>query len=636
MQGDVRDQLQAVLGSAFVVEHELGGGAMSRVFVAEDVGLHRRVVVKVLPPELSEGLSADRFAREVQLAARLQHPHIVPLLSSGAGAGLVYYTMPFVQGESVAELLTREGQLPVDLAVRIACEAAQALHHAHGQGVVHRDIKPANILLSDGHAMITDFGIARAVGWAADERITATGISIGTPTYMSPEQAAGEVADARSDIYALGCVLYEMLAGEPPFTGPTAQAVIAKRMSTPPPRVSVVRGTVPAALEEAVLTALATSPADRFQSAAAFARVLEPSLAARSATPAAILTSGRRRWYLVGGIVGAAAVAALAGSLALARRDATASVAADRIAVFPFTVHGGGEFGATLGEGMADLLSRDLDGLQRIRAIDPSTVITRTHRTLQGAALDSVRARALARELGAGLYVAGSVTVIGGRLRMQAALYAPGGDSTRSLFAAADSGVVASASVEGDTTQLFVLVDRLAAELVTRRYRGPGSRLAETAASTTHSLAALRAYLDAESHLRNARFEKASAGYERAIAADSEFALAYYRLAVALGLQGDWWRAAPLAERASSLAQRLGERERRLLEAYVAFVRGQADSAELTYRSILAEYPNELEARFLLGRTLFQYNPSRGREVAEAKPEFDAVLAADPEFLCPI
>jgi tetratricopeptide (TPR) repeat protein len=285
---------------------------------------------------------------------------------------------------------------------------------------------------------------------------------------------------------------------------------------------------------------------------------------------------------------------------------------------------------------MADLLSRDLDGLQQIRAVDPNTVITRTHRMLGDAKLVAAGAGALSRELGAGLYVAGTVTVIGDRLRIQAAMFAPHGDSMRSPAASSDSGAVASAVVEGDTTQLFTMVDRLAADLVARRYGGPGSRLAQTAASTTGSLAALRQYLDAESHLRNTRFDKASAGYERAIAADSGFALAHYRLAVALGLQGDYWRAVPIAQHALALSQRLSGRERRLLEAYAALVRGQADSAERRYRAILAEYPDDLEARFLLGRTLFYYNPSRGREVAEAKPVFDAVLAADPEFLCPI
>ena len=640
MKGDIRDRLQGVLGPGFAVERELGGGGMSRVFVAEEIALGRRIVVKVLPPELAEGLSAERFTREMQLAARLQHPHIVPLLSTGA-VGLVYYTMPYVQGESVADRLVREGQLPIDAAVRIARETAQALHYAHEQGVVHRDIKPANILLSDGHAMITDFGIARAIGSAAGDWITATGISVGTPTYMSPEQAAGERADARSDVYSLGCVLYEMLAGEPPFTGPTAQAVIAKRMSSPPPRVSVVRGTVPAALEAALLTALATSPTDRFQSAAALARALDDAALSGAAPTSAVERAARRggrprRWHVVVVGIAAAAAIAVAASLTETRHEPSVSSSADRLAVFPFTVHGGGAYAASLGDGMADLLSRNLDGLQQIRAVDPNTVITRTHRAIGDAELPAARARALSRELGAGQYVAGTVTMIGDRLRIQASLFAPRGDSARSPAAASDSGAVASASVEGDTTQLFALVDRLATDLVARRYRGPGSRLAETAASTTTSLPALRSYLDAESHLRNARFDKASAGYESAIAADSGFALAHYRLAVALGLHGDWWRAAPIAERALTLSQRLSARDRRLVEAYAAFVRGQADSAERRYRAILAEYPDDLEARFLLGRTLFYYNPSRGREVAEASPVFDAVLAADPEFLCPI
>jgi tetratricopeptide (TPR) repeat protein len=199
-----------------------------------------------------------------------------------------------------------------------------------------------------------------------------------------------------------------------------------------------------------------------------------------------------------------------------------------------------------------------------------------------------------------------------------------------------DSTAITRASVEGDTAQLFTLVDQLAANLVARRYRGPGNRLVETAATTTHSLTALRAYLDAEGHLRSTRFDSAAIDYQRAIAADSGFALAHYRLAVALGLQSDWSRAAVAAERALLFADRLGDRERRLVEAYGAFMRGEADAAERAYRSLLAEYPDDLEARFLLGRTLFHFNPSRGRPIAEARPVFDEMLAADPEFLCPI
>jgi len=639
MDADLHGQLQAALGTMFTIERELGGGGMSRVFLAEEIALDRRVVIKLLRPELSEGLSAERFARETQVAARLQHPNIVPLLASGVAAGLLYYTMPFVEGESLADQLKREQQLPIDVAIRIARETAEALQYAHGCGVVHRDVKPGNILLSAGHALVTDFGIARALGAAVGDRITATGISVGTPTYMSPEQAAGETADARSDVYSLGCVLYEMLAGEPPFTGPNVQAIIAKRLSEPPPRVSIVRRTVPTAVEEVLLTALATAPVDRYQTAAAFSQALDGAVRASTLStghPTGRRMRRQRRWRVVAGGAAVLGVVAALATVAFLRRETDTSMSPDRLAVLPFTVHGGGDFATSLGDGMADLLSRDLDGLQRIRTVDPSVVIGRIHRARARGTLDAARARDVARALGAGLFVTGSVNVVGGQLRLQAALFAQHDSASVPSAAAVDSTAIARASVEGDTAHLFTLVDRLATELVSRRYRGPGNRLVETAASTTHSLTALRAYLDAEGHLRNTRFDSAAMGYQRAIVADSGFALAYYRFAIALGLQDDWWRAAPAAERALHFADRLGERERRLVEAYGAFIRGEADEAESSYHSLLAEYPDDLEARFLLGRTLFYFNPSRGRPIAEARPVFDDVLAADPEFLCPI
>ena len=527
----------------------------------------------------------------------------------------------------------------MDVALRITRETAEALQYAHERGVVHRDVKPGNILLSGGHALVTDFGIARALGVAVGERITATGISVGTPAYMSPEQAAGESADARSDVYSLGCVLYEMLAGEPPFTGPSAQAIIAKRLSEPPPRISVVRRTVPNLVEDVLLTALATTPADRYQTAAAFAEALDG--AALNATislgrPAHRGMQRDSRWRLIAGSAVALSIMATVATVTFVKRETDTSISPDRLAVLPFTTHGGGNFATSLGDGMADLLSRDLDGLQRIRTVDPTVVIGRTHRVLTRGALDASRAREIARSLGAGLYVTGSVNVIGGRLRLQAALFAQRDSALSPVASAVESTPITRASVEGDTAQLFTLVDQLAADLVARRYRGPGNRLVETAATTTHSLTALRAYLDAEGHLRNARFDSASIGYQRAIAADSGFALAYYRFAIALGLQDDWWRATPASARALLFAERLGERERRLVEAYGAFIRGEADIAERAYRALLAEHPDDLEARFLLGRTLFYYNPSRGRPIAEARPVFDDVLRADPEFLCPI
>ena len=228
----VREALQAALGAGYTIEQQLGDRD-SRVFVATETALARRVVVKALPRALAAGVSADRFRQEVQLAARLTHPHIVPALTAGGGVELLYYTMPFVEGESLRRRLARERQLPLEDALLIAREVADALAYAHGQGVVHRDITPDNILLAAGHALVANFGIARAVTRAGESGLTAPGVMLGTPPYMSPEQATGAPdIDARSDIYSLAAVLFEMLAGEPPFTGVTPQAVIAKQQNT--------------------------------------------------------------------------------------------------------------------------------------------------------------------------------------------------------------------------------------------------------------------------------------------------------------------------------------------------------------------------------------------------------------------
>jgi eukaryotic-like serine/threonine-protein kinase len=273
---ELREQVQASLGAAYTVERELGGGGMSRVFVAHDATLGRSVVLKILPPDLAAGLSFERFQREIRLAAQLQHPNIVPVIGTGDADGLPYYMMPFVTGESLRDRLRRERQLPIHQAVQIACEVAQALDYAHGHDIVHRDIKPENVLLHEGHAVVADFGICRAITHSSDaDPITLAGMAIGTPQYMSPEQAAGErEIDGRSDIYSLGCVLYEMLVGEPPFTGRTAQAVIARRFAGAVPSVRVVRPQVSAEVERAVLRALALAPDDRFQTGAALATAL--------------------------------------------------------------------------------------------------------------------------------------------------------------------------------------------------------------------------------------------------------------------------------------------------------------------------------------------------------------------------
>ena len=275
MQTDQRDRLTAALAGRYVIERELGSGGMATVYLAHDVKHHREVALKVLRPELAAALGPDRFLREVEIAARLNHPHILALYDSGETNGFLFYVMPYVAGESLRHRLEREKQLPIEEALAITRHVAAALGHAHAQHVIHRDVKPENILLYEGEAMVADFGIALAVSAAAGERLTQTGLAVGTPAYMSPEQAVSERAlDARSDVYSLGCVLYEMLAGEPPYTGATAQVLIAKRLVDPVPAVRRLRAAVPVGVEQALTKALAKVPADRWASALAFAEAL--------------------------------------------------------------------------------------------------------------------------------------------------------------------------------------------------------------------------------------------------------------------------------------------------------------------------------------------------------------------------
>ncbi len=265
---EILARLQASLQDRYGIQRELGRGGMATVFLATDLKHGREVAIKVLHPELGETIGPERFAREIQVAAKLQHPNILGLFDSGEADGLLYYVMPFIYGESLRDRLTREGLLPVDFAVRTALEVLDALGYAHSMGIVHRDIKPENIMLSGGHALLADFGIARAVTDAGtDQRLTQTGTAVGTPLYMSPEQAVGDPAGPTSDLYSLGCVLYEMLAGTPPFTGPNARAIMARHAMEQVPSVQVVRDTVPDEVEDAIMAALAKVPADRPQTA---------------------------------------------------------------------------------------------------------------------------------------------------------------------------------------------------------------------------------------------------------------------------------------------------------------------------------------------------------------------------------
>ncbi|MEX0908886.1 MAG: protein kinase, partial [Gemmatimonadaceae bacterium] len=310
------DRLSSALEGRYSIVREIGTGGMATVYLAEDVRHRRKVAIKVLHPELTAVLGPERFLNEIELTANLQHPHILPLFDSGAADNLLFYVMPFVEGETLRQKLMREHQLPIAEAVRIATEIADALEYAHKHGVVHRDIKPENVLLHEGRPLVADFGIALAVQHAGGERMTQTGMSLGTPQYMAPEQAMGDKAvDHRADIYALGAVTYEMLAGEPPFTGPNAQAVVAKILTTDPSSLVAKRRSVPPHVNAAVLTALEKMPADRFASAAQFSDAIAgrgPVVADTRAAAAVSAPGTHASWRTAFAVAAGFAVAALA------------------------------------------------------------------------------------------------------------------------------------------------------------------------------------------------------------------------------------------------------------------------------------------------------------------------------------
>jgi eukaryotic-like serine/threonine-protein kinase len=320
MVTELRDQLQTSLGDAYRLDRELGGGGMSRVFVAQEGALDRRVVVKVLPPELTGSLSIERFRREIQLAARVHHPHIVPVLLVGQADGVLYYTMPYIEGESLRERLDREGTLPIADVIRIMRDVADALGHAHALGVVHRDIKPDNILVVRHHALVTDFGVAKALHQSrqAEERhgrvrTPSTGMALGTPAYMAPEQAAADpTIDHRADIYALGCVAYEMLTGKPPFSGRPARKILAAQATERPVPIAQLRPNVSPALEAIVMRCLEKNPAHRWQNTDDLTDELTTLMSLTLTDGQAIVQRRLTPWRKIGVYLAAAVIAAAA------------------------------------------------------------------------------------------------------------------------------------------------------------------------------------------------------------------------------------------------------------------------------------------------------------------------------------
>jgi eukaryotic-like serine/threonine-protein kinase len=370
-----KPRVAAALADRYRIERELGRGGAATVYLASDLRHGRSVAVKVLYPELAASLGAERFLREIEIAAGLAHPHILPLHDSGEADGFLYYVMPYIEGESLRHRLRREIQMPVEDALRIAREVAQALQYAHEHGIVHRDIKPENILLEGDHAVVADFGVARAIETAASERLTETGLAVGTAAYMSPEQAGGTGrVDGRSDIYSLGCVLFEMLAGEPPFGGGTPQAVVAKHMQARVPDLRVVRPLVSPALQRILQKALAKVPADRFGSAEALARELQTV----SPNPAA--TSRRRLipWAAAGTALALGAAALLTrvhGSASDANHPSAASGDdRPRVAVLAFEAAAGDSALARTAAGISDELIYELSGVNGLRVVSRSDV----------------------------------------------------------------------------------------------------------------------------------------------------------------------------------------------------------------------------------------------------------------------
>ncbi len=536
-------QLAAALADSYEIVRELGGGGMSRVFEAVEIALDRRVVIKVVAREVGAGVNADRFRREIQVAATLRHPHMVPLLSAGEAGGILYYTMPFIFGESLQQRLVRDGALPVAEVIHLAEEVADALDYAHRQGVVHRDIKPANILLEDDHAIVSDFGIARAVRKAteeADPDLTVTGLAIGTPSYMSPEQGGGDEIDGRSDIYALGCVMYHMLVGAPPFDGPTAQSIIMQHFVKDPP--SIVREGVPPALRTVITTAMSKNPAHRYASGADMRnalRVLETRHLPTS-PPAALTTTREQR-----------------AATPLVTPHAASSGPIDSLAVLPFTSPVKGTDEEYLADGITESILNMLSKVPGLRVVPRSIVYRYKDRELD--------IPVIAAELRVRAVVTGRVLQRGAKLQVSAEL----------------SDAVSESQLWGDrfarsSDDIFSVQEEVASEIVkSLRLRLSAAERDQLVRRYTEDSIAYRAYLRGR-YQWNKRtqdgFLRAIEHFQEAIERDPNYALAHAGLADAYNVLG-YYNYLPPREaypRAKAAASRALEIDESLVHAHAS------------------------------------------------------------------
>ncbi|HZN97731.1 MAG TPA: serine/threonine-protein kinase, partial [Gemmatimonadales bacterium] len=607
-----------VLGG-YEITGELGRGGMATVYLAQDLKLHRQVALKVLRRQLAASLGSERFLREIAIAARLSHPHILPLHDSGEADGQLYYAMPYVAGESLRQKLVREGQLPVAEVIGIVSAVAGALSYAHQQGIIHRDIKPENILLtrntSDGtpHPMVADFGIARAVDKAGGERLTETGIALGTPAYMSPEQASPDSRlDSRSDIYSLGCVAYEMLAGEPPFTGPSAQAIVARHAVDPVPPLRTVRSTVPEPVELAIERALAKVPADRFPTATEFAKALlrpEPKRVPRRAPSA-----GRLRLAL-----GAAVAVLASGSILILLRDSPRPAVIDKaasMAVLPFFPAGRDTALTRLGRDLAVTVSTSLNDVGGIKTTDRLSVADATAGSHGLSAGDGA---ALARRLGATSFLRGRVERVGDQVRLNIGLFATGDVVPLS------PGI----TVTADPDSIGALTDSVAWSVlraIWQRGEPPSPSLSDI---TTHSLPALRNFLEGERELALEHWQEAGLAFQSAIAADSSFWLAHFRYALT-----QFWLERPVEpEVLGAISQhrnQFTEPERLLAEGFLAL--DTIDVRLKRLRVVTQRFPDYWPGWLLYADHLHHNGPSLGHDWSEAIQAFRRAVALNPKL----
>ncbi|HUR94417.1 MAG TPA: protein kinase [Gemmatimonadales bacterium] len=500
-------KLTSALADRYRVERQLGRGGMATVYLAQDLKHDRPVALKVLHPELAATVGPDRFLREIRTTARLDHPHILPVFDSGEAVGLLWYTMPYVEGESLRDRLRREVQLPVDDAVRISCEVAEALAYAHEHGIIHRDIKPENILLTRGRARVADFGVARALGAGAGGKLTETGLAVGTPAYMSPEQAGAGQVDGRSDVYALGCVLYEMLAGEPPYTGPTAQAIMAKRLSDPVPSVRRLREELPEELDAALRRALAKAPADRFAGAAEFAQALTER--GRPRVPVVPVRKPHQKRLAMLGALGAGL--AIVVALWLTHLTERGGTDPKRVMVAVLANRTGNPALDPVGLTAADYLNRGLVQTGLVEVVDVGVLY------VQGRAAtgEPTEPRALARRNGAGIVVAGSYDQSGDSLVFQAAI----------LDAGSGRVLQALEPVRGPLARRELALEALRQRVTVGLAGLLDPRLSELTTATPEppNYAAYQAFVAGQSAYWGANVEEAIAQFHRAARLDSTY-----------------------------------------------------------------------------------------------------------------